>query len=458
MLSLNLDGTVKLKQRLILMRDTAAASVFVRFGVGMLCLLLSVMLIIFNRRGVLGLRCLCWIYRVSNISFLECISFYMLRKIYLKSSDHLSTILKRVYLNSDCHLSIAKIYSVDGEKVPIYRDVIVLKLASCNEKGVVLVKYTPAFNAFYRLFDVNRLLDNYFIVLEPSWAGACDPSFLIFWSAINSKQVIIQAIEPKDFAFIKQLRGNFVPINLGSPDWVDSRLFYAAPSNDNKLYDIVMVSNWGIHKNHKILFSALSKLKRHFNVLLIGYSWNGRTQKDIERESSDYDLRHICIEYKENLTASEVSSFLRKSKVYILLSRKEGGNKALVEALYSNVPAIVFDKFIGGAQTYINEYTGRLSSYRDLPNNIVYMVDHFSSFQPREWITRNSGSTLSTTKLNTLLRNISCDEGLVWTTDIVEKINCPNLAYKLDQGAAFSCSQCLTQYLNRQVLNRMDCI
>ena len=52
--------------------------------------------------------------------------------------------------------------------------------------------------------------------------------------------------------------------------------------------------------------------------------------------------------------AAQVADYVSQCKVFVFLSKKEGDNKALVEAMFTNVPAIVFDKTIGGAGSRIN--------------------------------------------------------------------------------------------------------
>jgi hypothetical protein len=55
---------------------------------------------------------------------------------------------------------------------------IVLKSPSVNERGVILLDYMHTFATFQRLFDVDAIGQRYYIVLEPSWVGACDPDIL----------------------------------------------------------------------------------------------------------------------------------------------------------------------------------------------------------------------------------------------------------------------------------------
>jgi hypothetical protein len=114
----------------------------------------------------------------------------------------------------------------------------------------------------------------------------------------------------------------------------------------------------------------------------------------------------------------------------VLLSRKEGPNKAIVEGLFANVPAIVYENFVGGARAKINWQTGILSSYEDLPKKIEYMLDHLPDFSPRAWALQNTGSRNASFKLESLIQEIATEKNEKWIGSLEEKVNVPNLAYK----------------------------
>jgi hypothetical protein len=98
--------------------------------------------------------------------------------------------------------------------------------------------------------------------------------------------------------------------------------------------------------------------------------------------------------------------------------------------MFSGVPAIVYDKTIGGAKYRINSATGVLSSDEELSEKIEYMLDHYREFDPRNWITQHSGSVVATRRLNDIIKHITAQAGEKYTRDIVEKTNSPNLTYK----------------------------
>src|SRR5688500_6250257 len=114
----------------------------------------------------------------------------------------------------------------------------VLKAHAGNEKGVLLLKYTQRNEVFVSLFDVERMMRDYYIVLEPCWAGYCDPSILMF--VAPEHPVVVQAPDVPDFTFIGDLKSNLVPIDIGASDWVDSDLFSLDGPPVARDYDLVM--------------------------------------------------------------------------------------------------------------------------------------------------------------------------------------------------------------------------
>lgn len=376
-----------------------------------------------------GIVDLCWIFRVSRITTLRTIAYRRIRS-FIGEPEQDENRLVAEFLRSPASSRCKKRFlRSEVDLSPIYRDIIVLKAPKDREKGVLLLAYSQKFELFISIFDLSRIMRDYYIVLEPCWAGYCDTSILMFISMTN--EVVVQCPEKDDFDFIAGLKSNLIPVDLGASDWVDLDLF-AEPQIVQKDYDLVMVSNWGRHKNHRRLFQALPTVKRRpLNVLLIGFEWAGRTKNDIIQEMQPYDLRRINVEFKEKLPAAKVSEYLNRSKVFLLLSEKEGSNRAIVEALFSNVPAILYEGFVGGAKNKINSQTGVLTSFSELGNKIEFMLESYHRFSPRQWALENSGSKNATRRLNDVLKQIAMAKGEPWSVDIVEKVNTPDLSYRV---------------------------
>lgn len=371
-----------------------------------------------------------WVCRVSGIGPLAAVAR---RRIF----DTLASIrragrndLVDAYRADPESVACAGRYAVSGQggSKDVFRDLIVLKKATSQEKGVILLKYGQTFDAVVALFDLDRLMERYWFVLEPCWAGYCDPSILMF--VTPGQPVVVQCFTDADFRFIEDVGAPFVPVRLGPADWVDADLF-TPPAIEHKRYDLVMVANWGMHKRHSELFRALRQVHdRDIRVLLIGFPWAGRTAQDIRREAAEIGNDRVRVEIVESLPASDVAARVSECKVFVFLSRKEGDNKALVEAMFVNVPAIVYDRTIGGAGSRINAATGIFSSDENLAGNIVRMIDGYKSFSPRAWALEHTGSAIATKILDDALRRAVTAAGGRYTQPIDQKTNAPNLGYK----------------------------
>jgi len=373
----------------------------------------------------------CWLVRVAKTRPLSTFGQRIIEREIAAVSDNGKNRILESFLHGSYPQKYIKKYSISGVgKQDIFRDIIILKSATTDEKGVILLKYSQTFEAFLYFFDVPKLAENYYFVLEPCWAGYHITNILMWLSPKLKNNVLVQCYTREDFEFISTLKPFLVPIKLGPADWVNAENFRPNP-NENKVYDLIMVANWALIKHHKLLFKALKKIQgRKLNICLIGYAWGGRTSQDILDEAKIINNTSVNIDIKENLSHRDVVKYLNKSKVFVFLTRKEGDNKALVEAMFTNVPVIVYKETIGGASSRVNEQTGILSSFEELDSNINYMLDNYKSFSPREWAQRNTGSENATALVNNVLKGISLKKGESYATGIVEKINSPNLAYK----------------------------
>ena len=376
-----------------------------------------------------GITDFCWVYRVSGVGWLQRAA-YDLITCYVFDGRQSSGRLMQAFLRSSVARRAAnRIVEREAPYDSMFRDIMVLKAPANGEKGVIVLEYTVRFDLFVALFDYERIIKDYYIVLEPCWAGYCDPSILMF--AGGQTDIIVQAPEVRDFEFLERLNCNLKPIMLGSSDWIDSDLFSAPPPGSPRPYDLVMVANWAKHKNHRKLFAALERVThRPISVLLIGIDWGGRTGEDILAEFREFNLSHVALEMKTGIPAREVARLLGESKVFLLLSEKEGSNRAIVEALFADTPAILYEHFVGGAKGKINPRTGLLSSFENLGATIDRALDHRAQFTPRAWALAETGSANATARLDTLLSKIAASRGEPWTAGIVEKVNNPNFNYK----------------------------
>lgn len=295
-----------------------------------------------------------------------------------------------------------------------------------DEKGVIVLKFTPTFEQFPAIFNLTSILKEYRIVFEPSSYRNIESS-LFLYSGLGLTH-ILQAAHIDDKIVLDKHTSSIKTIDLGSGDWIDSNIFSFECLE--KVYDVVMVASWLKLKRHEVLFNSLRELKkrgRSLRVALIGYPMDMK-KEDIINKARKYGVDSLCDIY-DQIPSADVAKIVSSSKVAVHLSIAEGTNKASYEALLCNVPLIVYKYNIGFRNNYINENTGVLADDNELPDAIEYVLAHQHSFSPRKWILKHSGYIYATHKLNQALKEIAHEKGESWFVDIVPKKNGPNFLY-----------------------------
>lgn len=265
-----------------------------------------------------------------------------------------------------------------------------------RQKGVLYLQYTESIECFAALYDLSRIAERYTLVLEPSWWGYQDESFLLMVG--REFGVVVEAQDEADFEYIRDLRCNLESIRLGAGDWVDPDDF--RPSSQGSMrFDFAMVANWNPVKRHALFFRSLAAAGLHSaRVALIGYPSGGRTKADIECMAAKAGLRSVTM--FESIPRDRVAEIVRSSRVGVMLSKREGANRGIYECLCSNVPVIVAKSNRGVNKEHINEHTGCLTSDEDLPDALVRMLDSGQYFSPRDWVLRNTGCKNAWQRLN----------------------------------------------------------
>jgi len=300
-----------------------------------------------------------------------------------------------------------------------------------GEKGVLFVMVSYIFDWLRSNMDLKRLLEDYTLVFEPSWSGYCFSGLLDYtrWD----QEVFVLSAEEGDFAFLKRLGSNLVPLELGPCDWVDPDT--AKPYlTDQKEFDIVMNSNWADWKRHYVLFRMLRNSKRRYKVALIGVKWGSplRIQADIRRLADYYGIASQLTIFDE-IPYQQVMEITCRSKVSILLSLKEGSNRAIAESIMCNIPVIVPANHVGGIRKNIVPETGLFADERHLETAVAQLLE--SHICPRTWGLEHVSCLKSSEKLNSILREHALKQGRPWTKDIAVRSNSPDSTYKYPEDA-----------------------
>jgi hypothetical protein len=301
------------------------------------------------------------------------------------------------------------------------------------EKGALLLKNTDRFDSFRRCVNMTSLLRHYVLILEPSWSGYANLKLLSFASFRDDRIVVMSPYDGDD-RFLHRLQSRLYPVPIGPGDWVDPRVFRPLDAQP-KQFDAIMLARWSLMKRHHLLFRTLRTINdASFRVAVVANNVYGASRQSILRLIEEYRLA-TQITIFEDLEPHEVNVILNLSKVNILLSRQEGGNRSLFEGFFAGVPGLAFRNHVGIPKTHFTPQTGRLIEERELPRALLYFRDHWSEFDPRPWALANIAPEVTTAKLNLVLKELAAQRGEPWTRDIVAKCNVPNVQYYPDERA-----------------------
>ncbi len=311
------------------------------------------------------------------------------------------------------------------------------------EKGVLLIKFSETLGKLIKHANIEELTRDYTLLVEPSWSGYCDAD-LMYFSQFKDP-IFIESPDQNDFDFLIRLNSNLTPISVGSGDWVDPSIaepFLSTP----KKYDLVMNSHWGKWKRHYALFQAIRGTS--LKVALIGFSWGKRSATDIRKLAQYYDVESQ-IEIFEKISFDKVMEINAQSRFAVLLSLKEGANRAIPEAMFANTPAIVLNETVGGVQKNVSRESGRICKQKDLKLVIQALTSDQPPFTPRKWAIANISHKTSTDFVNSQLRAHAVNNKLPWTKDIAERKNSPELAYssEADKEELAAANQGLLHYV-----------
>jgi glycosyltransferase involved in cell wall biosynthesis len=299
---------------------------------------------------------------------------------------------------------------------------IVLKSPGPNERGVIYLYYSYVYPLFMRLLDTKVVASHYHLVLEPSWSGYFDPNILTT-TQLNTP-IFVGSIEPRDTAFLKAVHPNLIPVSISGNTWVNADVFHPLHSIE-KDFDLISIAAWARYKRHWALFRAVARMRAMGHaprLALVGYPLE-LTKKDILSQARLFKIDDL-IEIFEQLTPREVNELLNRSKVHVLWSRREGVNRAIIEAMASGVPNVVRHGFnYGYHYPYIKDRTGKFATEQELPKVLINMIENYKLYSPRDYVLSFMTPEASTQRLNQEICRVALSLGEVWTRDLAIKVS-----------------------------------
>jgi glycosyltransferase involved in cell wall biosynthesis len=296
---------------------------------------------------------------------------------------------------------------------------------SAREKGVVLVNYEGQYARLLRLPDLKGFAARYTLIIGPSWHPPHSLVNCVFAEAYPDK-VFSLISNARELQILPRLSPKLVPLPLYGSSWVNPSLYKPLPPTQRDV-DILMVANWGKFKRHHALFRALSGIPEDVRVLLIGQDQDGRTAETIREEARAYgvDKRLTLL---HDVPYPEVAKAYCRSKVSVILSRREGSCVAIAESLFADTPAAIYADAAIGSRAFINETTGKLLEYTNLAGQLMEFLAaaNAGQYSPRKWAESNISCFRSADTLNEILRRHALAEGRDWTQDVAAVTWCPD--------------------------------
>src|SRR5690554_6029251 len=146
--------------------------------------------------------------------------------------------------------------------------------------GVLLVKFTETLRFYAHHVDMERLQRYFRLVVEPSWTGFALPELLFLSSAAGP--IMVQASDPTDRTFLERIGDNYLPIELGSGEWVDQSIFRDL-GEVARPYGAVYVANYNPVKRVPEFLKIVAECRRgepQFRAALICAKW-GTNKKTV---------------------------------------------------------------------------------------------------------------------------------------------------------------------------------
>ncbi|WP_152025256.1 glycosyltransferase [Congregibacter litoralis] len=277
--------------------------------------------------------------------------------------------------------------------------VTVLRNPGDASKGVIIINYNAYFLPFLKFYDVEKILERFHLILEPSWAGLCEADILAFTQF--KAPILVQAYEPRDFAFIEQLRSNLIPVDVGPSWFINHDMFHSPEAGVHRPIDLIMVAGWARFKRHQAFFTAIAPLVKqdpNFRIALVGYPVD-LTKEDIQQMAADAGVQQV-VEFYEWVTPTEVADLLRQSKASVLWSKFEGNNRAIIESMLCDTPVVMREGHNYGVKyDFVNEHTGQFASENDLCDVVSGLIERQPTMRCRNYIMEHRSAEAATERL-----------------------------------------------------------
>jgi glycosyltransferase involved in cell wall biosynthesis len=302
---------------------------------------------------------------------------------------------------------------------------------SKREKGVLYMSFEDQWVRLMQNCDPRSFSQQYDLVLAPVWASPHSPVNFIL-PAVYPGRVFSHLSDPNDATVLPRISNKYYIVPLLCSSWVNPDLFQKREFGSKDI-DIMMLANFGKYKRHHHLFAALRKMPGDIRVILVGQPNEARTLEVLLSEARAYGV-HNRLEVRCSVSDQDVLDALSRSKISLILSRREGSCVAVAESLFADTPVGMLADAKVGSRIFINSQTGRFLQREGLARQLLDFLDHAEEFNARQWALENGISCYnSSATLNEIVRVVSLSAGDPWTQDLAPFHWRPNPVYIHDE-------------------------
>lgn len=308
-------------------------------------------------------------------------------------------------------------YSEFDLQSPELTSSLVLKAPGPNgEKGVLYIAFEyNLMRMIAHTLDATRLLQDYLVICASSWSPT-DFAMMATFAGLSDDPLFVGISNEADIAAYEVASPVVRPLPILASDWIDPRFYSPKPAADRTV-DFLMVANFSRFKRHWLLFEALAAMSPTIRVAILGMATPDRTADTLRAEARAFGVKQD-LDIRTNISIEEVAAYQANSRVSLLLSRREGSCVATAESLFADSPVAMMRDAHIGSKAYINEKTGALLDYKDLPQQLESLLERSAGFRAREWAEANISAHKSSERLNRLFKDHASRTGLPWTQDL----------------------------------------
>ena len=283
-----------------------------------------------------------------------------------------------------------------------------------HEKGVLFVSFEYEWFKLFRHCNLEEFARRYHLVVAPSG----DPHNLLnyVFPAVYPGTVFTLISHSNEVDILPRIAPNYVVVPLYAASWVHPGLFRPRPRSQRDI-DMVMVANFAKFKRHHALFKAIRSMPSDLPILLIGQDQDARTADTILSLAASYGVRDR-FQLRSNLDYASVVDALCRSRVSVILSRREGSCVVIAESLFADTPAALLENAEIGSRAFINARTGCLLHDGDLATQLLEFIAQSDRYAPRQWAEQQISCFRSSAVLNEALKQHSLAAGQKWTCDL----------------------------------------